>query len=95
VRGQSILGTDEFVDDLIDQLGEHKNIPDIPKSQRYLHRPLLEKIFYAEILLNKGERDKKIVEAVEKHGYKQREVADRSGYVFYVGEQDYEAEIVK
>lgn len=83
VKGQSILGTDEFVDDLMDHIGEHKDIPDIPKSQRYLNRPPLEKIFYPDVLLlERAKRDKKIVEAVEEYGYKQREVADHLGLYF-------------
>ena len=82
VKGQSILGEDEFVDSLIDYLKKHKDIADIPKSQRYVNRPPLEKIFSEGILHDKGKRDKKIVEAVEKHGYRQREVADHLGMYF-------------
>ena len=82
MKGQSILGEDEFVDSLIDHLRKHKDIPDIPKSQRYVNRPPLEKIFSEGILRDKGKRDKKIVEAVEKHGYRQREVADHLGMYF-------------
>lgn len=82
VKGQALLGENEFVDGLIDHLRKHKDIPDIPKSQRYLNRPPLEKIFPESILQDKNARDKKIVEAVEKHGYKQREVADYLGMYF-------------
>ena len=82
VKGQAILGEDEFVDGLIDHLKKHKDIPEIPKSQRYVNRPLLEKIFSEGILRDKAKRDKKIIEAVEKHGYRQREVADHLGMYF-------------
>ena len=82
VKGQVILGEDAFVDGLIDHLRKHKDIPDIPKNQRYVNRPPLEKIFPQGIQRDKGKRDKKIVEAVFKFGYRQREIADHLGLYF-------------
>ncbi|MBI3398600.1 MAG: transposase [Deltaproteobacteria bacterium] len=82
VKGQAILGENEFVNGLIEHIRKHKDIPDIPKSQRYVSRPLLEKIFSNEFLQDKVKRDKKIAEAVEKYGYRQREVADYLGMYF-------------
>ena len=76
------MGEDEFVDGLIDHLRKHKDTPDIPKRQRYVSRPSLEKIFTEGILQDKGKRDRKIVEALEKYGYRQREVADHLGMYF-------------
>jgi hypothetical protein len=82
VTRQSILGEDNFMDRFIEHLKRYQDIPDIPKSQRYVNRPSLEKIFTDEIMQDRCKRDKKIVEAVEKHGYKQREVADYLGMYF-------------
>jgi putative transposase len=82
VRGQAILGGEEFVDGLIDYLKKYKDKPEILKSQRYVNRPSLVKMFTEGILRDKGKRDKKIVEAVEKYGYRQREVADHLGMYF-------------
>lgn len=82
VKGQSILGDDEFVDGLKDHLKKYKDIPDIPKSQRYLNRPSLEEIFKEGVLQDKRNRNEKILEAVEKYGYRQREVADYLGIFF-------------
>jgi putative transposase len=82
VKGQSILGEDDFVDSLIDHLKRHKNVPEIPKSQRFANRPALDKIFAEGILRDKRKRDKKIAEAVEKHGYTQRSIADHLGVHF-------------
>ena len=82
MKGQAILGEGEFVDGLIDHLKKHQDVPDIPKSQRYVSRPPLEKIFSEGILGDKGKRDKKIAEAVERYGYRQREVADHLGLFF-------------
>ena len=82
VKGQSILGEDDFVDSLADHLKRHKNVPEIPKSQRFANRPALDKIFAEGILRDKRKRDKKIADAVEKHGYTQRSIADHLGVHF-------------
>ena len=82
VKGQSILGEDDFVGSLTDHLKRHKDIPEIPKSQRYANRPELDKIFTESILIDKRMRDRKIGEAIEKHGYTQRSIADHLGVHF-------------
>ncbi|NTW67236.1 MAG: transposase [Nitrospirae bacterium] len=79
VRGQAILGEEAFGDTLVDHLRKHKDIPEIPKSQRYANRPALEKLFTEKITRDKQRRDKKIAEAVEKHLYSQREIAAHLG----------------
>ncbi len=75
VKGQVILGEDEFVDSLVAHLKKHKHAPEIPRSQRYANRPLLDKIFNESILKDRKKRDKKMAEAVEKYGYRQSEIA--------------------
>jgi hypothetical protein len=82
VKGQAILGEDDFVGRLADYLGRHKNVPEIPKSQRYANRPALEKIFEKSILSDRAKRNRRIREAVEKFGYTQRTVADYLGFHF-------------
>ena len=82
VKGQTLLGEDDFVDSLADHLRRRKDIPEIPKSQRYANRPALEKIFNESILNDKRKRDRKIAEAVEKYGYTQRSIADHLGLHF-------------
>jgi putative transposase len=79
VRGQALLGEDDFVDTFADHLRKHKEIPEIPKSQRYADRPTLDKIFSQSILNDKKKRNRKIAEAVEKYGYTQRSIADHIG----------------
>jgi hypothetical protein len=79
IKGQALLGEDDFVDSLADYLKRHKNIPEIPKSQRYADRPTLEKIFIQSILNDKRKRDRKIAEAVEKFRYTQRSIAEHLG----------------
>jgi hypothetical protein len=82
VRAQSVLGEGDFIDSLIDYVKGQKEIPEIPKSQRFMNRPTLRDVFEADVLQNKRKRNKKILEAVQEHGYTQREVADHLGLHF-------------
>jgi putative transposase len=75
VKGQIIMGEDEFVASLADFLKKHKHVPEIPRSQRYANRPTLDKIFQESILSDKRKRDKKMAEAVERYAYRQSEIA--------------------
>ncbi len=82
VKGQAIFGEDDFVDGFAEHFGRHKDVPEIPKSQRYAIRPALEKLFERHILSDRAKRDQMIREAVEKFGYTQRSVADHLGFHF-------------
>jgi len=75
VRGQAILGEEEFGDKLVEHLKKHTDITEIPKSQRYVNRQKLDMIFTEKVIRDKQKRDKKIADAVEKHLYSQREIA--------------------
>lgn len=76
VRAQSILGTEGFVERLIDYVRGHEEIPEIPKAQRFLNRPDLGQLFGGRVLQDVGERNEKIEEAVDRYGYTQREIAN-------------------
>ena len=76
VKGQSILGSDEFVEKLIGYVKGHEDNKEIPKSQRYINRPALKEILKKEMLLNRKDRNKQIKEAINRYGYSQKEVAD-------------------
>ncbi len=82
VKGQAILGEDDFLDSLTDYLKKHKNVSEISKGQRYANRPALETIFEKSILSDRAKRNRTIREAVEKFGYTQRAVADYLGFHF-------------
>jgi len=82
VKGQAILGEDDFVDSFSDYFGKHQDVAEIPKSQRYATRPALEKIFQGHALSDRARRDRMVREAVEKYGYTQRAVADYLGFHF-------------
>jgi len=79
VRGQAILGEEDFADRFVDHLKKHRDVPEITRRQKYLKRPALEKLLPDDILRDKRKRDRRIGEAVGKHGYLQREIADHLG----------------
>jgi hypothetical protein len=82
LRGQSLLGDLDFAEGLNDQVKGKEGIPEIPKSQRFLNRPGLENIFTEEAFRDKATRDERIFEAVVRHGYTQKQVADQLGLHF-------------
>lgn len=79
VRGQALLGEADFIDKLTDHLKKHKDVPEIPKSQRYATRPALGKLFGEGRRSGGTERRKRVLQAVEKYGYRQKEIADHLG----------------
>jgi putative transposase len=82
LKGQVFLGGVAFVEGFIDHLKIHREIPEIPKNQRFVNQPELGKIFTEEVLRDRAWRDRKVEEAVEHHGYTQRQVADFLGLHF-------------
>jgi hypothetical protein len=75
VKGQSILGGEDFVSRLIGYARGYEEVKEIPKVQRYLNRPKLAEIF-KNARGEKRRRDRRIAEAVQRWGYSEREVAD-------------------
>ena len=78
LRGQILLGEDTFSEKFMDYLKGHEDIKEIPKRQRYINRPPLDRLF-KDALKDKRKRDKKIEEATERYGYSQKEIADYLG----------------
>ncbi len=76
VKAQSVLGEDDFKESLSDYLKGRQHILDIPKSQRFMNRHELGEIFSEDVLGDKHARDERIFEAVQKHGYTQKKVAE-------------------
>jgi REP element-mobilizing transposase RayT len=77
VKGQSILGEDEFIERFLNHVKGYEEVKEIPKSQRYIGRPGLVELLKGA----KGRKEisRKAKEAVEKYGYSQKEVADYLG----------------
>jgi putative transposase len=82
VKGQALLGEEGFVEKFKETLAKQADKPEIPKSQRFAHRPILQEIFSDVVIRSQDKRNAKIVEAVEKYGYTQRQIADFLGMHF-------------
>ena len=74
LKGQGLLGGEGFAEGLIGYVRGKEGIREIPRGQRYLGRPSLEKLFH-DIRKRKAGRDKLIAEAVQRYGYSQKELA--------------------
>ena len=77
VKGQSILGEDEFIERFLNHVKGYEEVKEIPKSQRYIGRPELAKLLKGAE--RRKEISKKAKEAVDRYGYSQKEVADYLG----------------
>ena len=76
VKGQSLLGEESFIEKVRPVFEGRKQNQEIPRTQRYLARPELEKMFQGITRGDKNQRDRLIQKAVEEYGYSQRAVAD-------------------
>ena len=79
MRGQALLGEDNFVEKLSDYLKRREDIQEIPRSQRYAHRPSLERLFHDDAHMSRTMRQRLIVNVVERYGYRQTEIASHLG----------------
>jgi putative transposase len=79
VKGQSVLGEEEYVRQLMEYIRGRRDIQEIPKQQRYLNRPGLDALFPAQIEKDKEKRNKLMYDAIVEHGYTQKEIADYLG----------------
>ena len=74
LQGQVLLGEEGFVEKFKDLLEDKKQVKEIPRSQRYVSRPSLDKIFSGQKA--KAQRDISINAAHMSHGYTLKEIAD-------------------
>jgi REP element-mobilizing transposase RayT len=74
LRGQVLLGEEGFVEKFKDLLEDKKQLKEIPRLQRYVSRPTLDKIFRGQKA--KAQRDGSIHAAHMSHGYTLKEIAD-------------------
>lgn len=76
LAGQCLLGDGNFVGRLKKYLDAREDIKEIPLRQRLIGRPALEKLFHSGGSISRLDRNAIIEEAILKHGYAQKEVAD-------------------
>jgi hypothetical protein len=78
VKGQLFLGGDSFIEKFKRLIKGKEALKEIPKVQRYVTRPTLEKIFKNK-RKDKKLKDKVIHEAHIRYGYTLREIAEYLG----------------
>jgi hypothetical protein len=74
VRGQILVGEDDFVSGLGLYLSGAKSIKELPRAHRFADRPKLEELFGDMRVLAKGIRNSKIKEAHLRYGYTLAEI---------------------
>ncbi|MCL6559493.1 MAG: hypothetical protein K6U74_11975 [Firmicutes bacterium] len=72
-----MLGKEGFVGKFKDLLADKEKIKEIPRPQRYVGRPSLDKLF--EGIDTKSRRDSNVYDAHIKYGYTFKEIADYLG----------------
>jgi hypothetical protein len=77
LQGQILLGDGGFVEKFKNFLEDKKQVKEIPRLQRYVNRPSLNKIF--SVQKTKAQRDISINDAHTSHGYTLKEIADYLG----------------
>ncbi len=75
IKGQILLGEEDFIKNLIKYTKEKEKNLEIPKTHRFASRPPLEIIFSEEVIKNKDDRNTAIYSAIYDYGYKQIEIA--------------------
>lgn len=79
VRGQTLLGSDEFVETMRSLLPGMENLKEIPRAQRLLHRPALGSLFPQSVRADKPTRDEAIRKAYLEYGYSMAAIASQLG----------------
>jgi len=74
LKGQVLLGKENFTEKFKALLSAKEHIKEIPRHQRYVSRPELEKLFKATG--KKDRRNKTVYAAHVNHGYKLSEIAN-------------------
>ena len=77
LQGQVLLGEEGFVEKFKELLEDKRQVKEIPRPQRYVSRPSLDKIFSRQG--GKVQRDECIATAHVSYGYTQKEIADHLG----------------
>ena len=79
VRGQSLLGEDDFIESLIGYIKGYEEIEEIPREQRFLSRPHLREVFNVKVLSDKKKRSCVMHLAHVEYGYTLKEIAVHLG----------------
>ncbi len=79
LKGQILLGTEDFVGNLKGMLKGKEQVGEVPRIQRYAGRPSLDVQFARGKVVTRKAREKCIRQAYMKYGYTLREIAEHLG----------------
>jgi REP element-mobilizing transposase RayT len=79
LKGQIFLGGEAFLKKVRSLSMESEGIKEVPRVQRYAHRPPLEKLLPEKAVRANRQRNKTLYEAHVKYGYSLKEIADCLG----------------
>lgn len=79
VRGQALLGSEDFVEKLRPMLEGARELKEVPRSQRLLDRPSLTKMFPKAVQGDKVLRDVAIRQACLEYGYSMAKISLHAG----------------
>lgn len=79
VRGQAVLGPEAFVENMRPMLDDVRNLKEISRPQRLLHRPSLQKIFTKAVQAEKSLRDAAIRQSFQDYGFSMAEISRHAG----------------
>lgn len=77
LKGQILLGSEAFVEAMAPQLKDRETVAEIPKRQRWLHRPSLEKLLAGAE--SRSARNQAMASAYLEHGYTLAEIGREVG----------------
>ena len=78
-RTRSVIGDKDFIESLTPFLTCKTDLLEIPKAQRYIHRPSLDRLFTGPVVEVRGARNLAIIQAHREYGYTQQEIARHIG----------------
>ncbi|MGE3296063.1 MAG: transposase [Porticoccaceae bacterium] len=79
VRGQALLGSEDFVEKMRPLLEAARDLKEIPRPQRLLHRPSLASMFTKAVHGDKARRDAAIRQAYLDYGYSMAMISRYAG----------------
>ena len=79
LKAQCILGGREFIEKLSPALRDRSELSEIPRRERFVHRPRLEDMMDEGRLTSMAERNEAIVLAHLEYGYTLSEIARHAG----------------
>lgn len=79
LKGQCILGEDDFISKIEPLLKDKFLVLEIPKRERLVHRPPIEEVLSIKKIAYKRKRDKAVIRAHKEFGYTLKEISEHLG----------------